>query len=152
MRKRTLQVALVLASVAVLGATTTASAAAPGVVRTVLTGAAEVPGPGDNNGFGRAVVQSKPLQSQVCVNIRYFGIDAPTGAHIHEAPAGVAGDVVIDFTPLIATSPASYIAGCVSVDTVLARELKQDPEEYYVNVHNPAYPAGAIRGQLAEAA
>lgn len=151
MRKHTLQFALVLASVAVLGTAVAASAAPPGVSKTTLTGPQEVPGPGDNNGFGRAVVQSKPLQSQICVSIRYFGIEPPTGAHIHEAPAGVAGDIVVDFTPLIATSDPSYISGCVPVDTELARDIKQTPADYYVNVHNLVYPAGAVRGQLAAA-
>lgn len=150
MRKRTLQVVLVVASLAVVGVTTTtASAAAPGVSRTVLSGPAEVPGPGDNNGFGRAVVQPRPVAGQVCVNIRYFGIDPPTAAHIHEAPAGVAGDVVVDFVPLIATSAPSYISGCVAADEELARDIRQNPADYYVNVHNPAFPGGAIRGQLA---
>ncbi len=150
MHKRALQVALVVASLAVIGPTTatTASAATPGVSRAVMTGPAEVPGPGDRNGFGRAVVDSSPQLNQVCVNIRYFGIDPPSGAHIHDAPAGVAGDIVVDLTPLIATSDPSYISGCVPVDTALARDIKQNPAEYYANLHNAAFPAGAIRGQL----
>lgn len=149
MHPRHLKVAIVLAAIAVLGTTTVATAASgPDVSRTTMSGYEEVPGPGDPNGFGRSVVQTNPQRSQVCVSIRYFGIDPPTMAHIHAAPMGVSGDVVVDFTPLLATSAPSYIQGCVPVETTLARDIQRNPSDYYTNVHNAAYPAGAIRGQL----
>jgi hypothetical protein len=34
------------------------------------------------------------------------------------------------------------------VDRSLIKAIIQYPEEYYVNVHNMPYPAGALRGQL----
>lgn len=148
MRCRLALIAIPLAAVTTLGLATAASAAPAGGSATVLTGAKEVPGPGDPTGVGRAAVRPEPLRGQVCVSIRYFGIDPPSGAHIHEAPADEAGDIVVDFTPLIATSDPSYIQGCVQADTTLARDIKRNPADYYVNVHNAAYPAGAIRGQL----
>ena len=84
----------------------------------------------------------------VCITIRYRGIDAPSAAHIHEGPPTVAGPVVIDFGVLIATSPAGQITGCVPVEPALAADVGQNPSDYYVNVHNAAFPGGAIRGQL----
>ena len=37
---------------------------------------------------------------------------------------------------------------CKAVDRDLIIAIAQDPANYYVNVHNTDYPAGAIRGQL----
>jgi hypothetical protein len=32
----------------------------------------------------------------------------------------------------------------------LAKDILKDPADYYVNVHNAEYPAGALRGQLSK--
>jgi len=61
-----------------------------------------------------------------------------TGAE--EAP----GPVVV---PLDAPTDGSS-SGCATVDRALAKDIRQNPEDYYVNVHNAEFPAGAIRGQL----
>ena len=137
-----------IASIGIGLASVASAVVPPGTSSTVLTGEREVPGPGDPNGLGRAVVSPRPSDSLVCINLRYRNIVKPTGAHIHEAPPTEAGPIVIDFTPLIATSAAGTIKGCVVVDPALARDVAQNPSDYYVDVHNAGYPAGAIRGQL----
>jgi hypothetical protein len=38
--------------------------------------------------------------------------------------------------------------GCAAADPALALDIVMNPWNYYVNVHNPDYPPGAIRGQL----
>ncbi len=115
---------------------------------TQLSGSNEVPGPGDDDGTGAATVSIAMIDdttAEVCWDLAYSNIDAPTGAHIHEGAAGVAGPVVVDF----GTPGATSHTGCADVTAELADEIVADPAGYYVNVHNEAFPAGAIRGQLA---
>jgi hypothetical protein len=84
-------------------------------------------------------------------------------AHIHRGRAGENGPVVVT----LAWPQDGQAADCISEDRILpsgapafarnpatgqplapASEILMEPEEYYVNVHNQAYPAGAVRGQL----
>ena len=116
--------------------------ALPTVLHAQMTGEQEVPGPGDPNGFGRATIILIPPDT-VCYVLTARHI-APATAHIHEAPPGEAGDVVVELAP-----PTSGISGgCTSADPELVADIAANPSEYYVNVHNEPYPAGAIRGQL----
>jgi hypothetical protein len=108
---------------------------------TLLVGSEEVPLPGDPDGIGFASIWLNHGQSTVCWELAWTGIGTPFGAHIHEAPAGVAGGVVIPLSPIA--------AGCkTEVDRDLIKDIIQNPEGFYVNVHTPPFPAGAIRGQL----
>ena len=111
-----------------------------------LTGAAEVPGPGDPDGTGTAQITVNPGQKRVCYKLRVSNIAPATAAHIHEAAPTAAGPVVVTLgAPTSGTS-----SGCVTVTRALALEILKDPGDYYVNVHNAAFPAGAVRGQLAK--
>lgn len=109
-----------------------------------LTGAAEVPGPGDTDGGGSATVRVNPGQMQVCYTLTVTGIDAATAAHIHRGATGVAGPVAV---PLEAPADGSSEA-CATVTRDLAQEIIRNPAGFYVNVHNAAFPNGAVRGQL----
>jgi len=136
-----LVVSLLLAAVAVASAATDSFSSQ----RARLTGAQEVPGPGDPDGWGRAVVRVYPKMQVVCYDLWVWNIDPATAAHIHVGKPGVAGPVVI---PLTAPTGGSS-SGCISgVDAGLAQAMADNPRQYYVNVHNAAYPAGAIRGIL----
>lgn len=66
-------------------------------------------------------------------------------AHTHEAPKDAAGSVVV---PLLPEDPSDEWSDCVEVDRDLILDIIRNPEEYYVNVHNAEFPAGAVRGQL----
>ncbi|MBW3580756.1 MAG: CHRD domain-containing protein [Actinobacteria bacterium] len=110
-----------------------------------LTGAAEVPGPGDDDGDGFANVFLQPADGQICYDINVEGIDPASAAHIHEGGPDVAGPVVV---PLQAPSEGS-IDDCAQVDVALIERIEADPSGFYVNVHNASHPDGALRGQLA---
>jgi hypothetical protein len=116
-------------------------------IKVTLTGAAEAPGPGDPDGTGTAKFRVNVGQKQVCYELVADRIDSATAAHIHRAAPGVAGPVVV---PLAAPTHGTSEA-CATVTKELAKELIQTPEAFYVNVHNAAFPAGAIRGQLTKA-
>ena len=113
---------------------------------TTLSGAAEVPGPGDPDGSGTAMLTLNQGQGEICYELTVSGIATATAAHIHVGDSTVAGPVVV---PLAA--PASGTSsGCASVDPDLIKTIRQNPENYYVNVHNAEFPAGALRGQLSK--
>ena len=109
-----------------------------------LTGAAEVPKPGDPDGFGSAEVRINPGQQEICYSLEVSDIAPASAAHIHLGTAGVAGPVVVALVP--PTSGES--AACVQVTREVARAIIKNPANYYVNVHNAEFPAGALRGQL----
>src|SRR6266498_5443120 len=142
--KRTTLLQFIMILLTVL-ALTSIAAASGRTFTTTLTGAAEVP-PGDPDGMGTATITLIPGAGQVCWEIQVSGITLPaTASHIHEAPAGVAGPIVV---PLSAPDATGFSSGCTSVSRQQILEIMQDPEEYYVNVHNTDYPSGALRGQL----
>jgi hypothetical protein len=114
-----------------------------------LTGAAEVPGPGDPDGSGAAFVTLNQGQGEICYGLAVSGITLPaTGAHIHEGDASSSGPVRVALTPPDSTG---FSSGCVEADPELIKEIRKNPEGYYVNVHTlPLYGAGAVRGQLSK--
>ena len=110
-----------------------------------MTGAAEVPGPGDPDGSGRAEVSIADRIDEFCYEIKdVAGIQPATMAHIHRGAVGVAGPPVVTLeNPVDGHSKA-----CPKVDEAIADEIEANPANFYVNVHNAEYPNGAIRGQL----
>jgi hypothetical protein len=133
---------LLVAAVAVAG-----TAHAQGrSLSTTLTGAAEVPGPGDPDGTGTAALTVNPGLGQICYALTVSGIAPATAAHIHLGAVGVAGPVVV---PLAAPTGGSS-SGCAEAPRELALAILKSPSDYYVNVHNAEFPAGAVRGQLSK--
>jgi hypothetical protein len=107
-----------------------------------LTGAAEVPGPGDPDGTGVAVITIAGTTVHYMIQTQNIG--GVVAAHIHRGTADVAGPAVVTFDPnMLASGSAPGIAQSL-IDEIVA-----NPGGFYVNVHTAEYPAGAVRGQLA---
>ena len=136
----------VLASVIVAAIITVMAPVAAGgrPLTSELSGANEV-GPGDPDGSGSAHVTLNQGQGEICFSIETSNVDNILAAHIHVGAAGVNGGVVVSFD--WANTGGN---GCVAANADLIKQIRQDPSGYYVNVHSPEFPAGAIRSQLSK--
>ncbi len=113
-----------------------------------LSGANEV-APGDPDGTGLAELTLNQGQGEICWSITTDGVTSPSRAHIHRGEAGTNGPIVVFFYDLVVSPPIPVaVSGCTEVDPDLVKEIRQNPEQFYVNVHNAEFPAGAVRGQL----
>ncbi len=105
---------------------------------------------------GSVVLTLNQGQKRVCWTFGAVTLTAgealPHAAHIHEAPAGRAGPVRVDLfgTATTGAAPASYPTGtiCVAADADRIRDIRQNPENYYINLHNAQHPGGVMRAQL----
>lgn len=132
---------------ALLAGALASGASAQTTFTTTLRGSAEVPGPGDPDGSGFAVVtiSGTTINYSLLVN----GVTNPTAAHIHSGVFGTAGGIVVDLAP-------TFGAGCATgsvpgVSTMLIDQILANPSAFYVNVHSTEFQNGAIRGQLGNA-
>jgi hypothetical protein len=153
MKQRRLFAALLLAALVALAIAGPASAAKLGgadqggrQLTTTLTGEQEVPEPGDPDGIGFATVTVNPGQGVLCYELSVSGIAPAEAAHIHEAPFGEAGGVVVT----LEAPTDGFSGGCIDVGRELAKDILKNPADYYINVHNDPYPNGALRGQLSK--
>lgn len=130
-----------------------ASAAVTTLEAELIGGDAEVPDPGDPNGSGGARITINVQKEKVCFTIVVLEIILPAAAaHIHEGAAGVAGDIVVTLVPPeeIGGTGIGLSTGCVrNQPRPLLRDIKNNPDQFYVNVHTSDFPGGAVRGQLA---
>ena len=107
-------------------------------------------GVGDPDGSATGSITVNVGQDRVCwefTNVTNIGV--PHRAHIHRAPAGTNGGIVVDFFNGVAGTQGP-LTGCTT--TPLSRDVLTDlirnPSAYYLNLHNADFPAGAVRGQL----
>jgi hypothetical protein len=150
MRRRALAAAVTVVLVFALSALVAPAAAASGGRATLLaaslTGAQEVPGPGDPDGSGRALVRLSG--DQACFLLKWSRITAPVAAHIHVGRRGVQGGIVVLFFMGQLPDTLNAVAGCAAADPAVVDAIVADPRGYYVNIHTGDFPGGAIRGQL----
>lgn len=121
----------------------------------------EVPGGGDRGGIGFARLALDEARETACYFIEWRGLEGHvTAAHLHVAPRGKDGPHAIDlFNDEHFDGKRDATWGCVRVEDdkgheghMSAREKIRDiienPEDFYLNIHSTRYKDGAIRGQL----
>ena len=96
---------------------------------------------GDPDGTGHATLTLYKKAGKVCATITWAHIGTPTAAHVHRRSDG---GVVLGLTSSVTGGPKCR----TGVKHKLIERLAEHPRRYYVNVHNDAFPAGAIRGRL----
>ncbi len=121
---------------------------------------------GDANARGRATVfgidgaqNANTLCYAIVVDSQLAELNQAPGngraAHIHEGARGSNGPVVA----ALAWPQNGQAGDCISEATEgkfptkeagIVQRILKNPQNFYINVHNSVYPAGAIRGQLAE--
>jgi len=107
-----------------------------------LSGANE-PGGGDPKATGSATVTADTSSGQVCATVT-SDVSGAVAMHLHKGASGVAGPVVVTFDAKKINAGST----CGTVSAAIAGQIAADPAGYYVNVHTPAFPKGAVRGQL----
>lgn len=142
----------ILSPLAIGGALAAAALAGPAMaaddmarLSAKLDGASETAG-GEAGGTGAFYGEVDPDSGDLCYTLTADGIGTPTAAHVHKGAAGSDGGVVV----------ALNVTGndgdeCVALQRDVAKAIVADPAGYYVNVHNAAFPKGAVRGQLGKA-
>lgn len=94
----------------------------------------------DTDGSGSFEATVDQDKGQVCYKLEVKNIDTPRAAHIH----GPSGAPVV----MLANPAEGKAEGCANASGEVMAELVAKPADYYVNVHNAAFPGGAIRGNL----
>ncbi len=134
--------------------------AAGGTLSTQLNGA-KIPGGGDLGARGSARFELAPGEASVCFEIRWRDLDGVvTAAHIHRAARGATGPHHIDLVngehlvgkrnllaACVAVQDGGHGHGGASAEATIQQVIDR-PQDFYLNVHTTAFPAGAIRGQL----
>ena len=160
-----LLIAVSAAGIAVAGVTLQTGIASAGhtndVLEATLDGRSEVATGaennrivGDPNGKGEAYVFGIDGDATtLCYVLTVDKIAPAEAAHIHEGAKGENGPVVVN----LAAPADGNAADCLTEGEAgkgltpgKVLEILENPEDYYVNVHNPEFPGGALRGQLAE--
>ena len=168
--RKSLRWALGLAALATVSAPSAAFAGHTNtVLQTMLDGSSEVAEDGDMsmlvgdvNGMGEAYVFGVDGdETTLCYQLFVSGVQlVPVGdgmaAHIHEGAVGENGPVVA----ALAGPEDGNAADCLTEgeegkfptgEMGIVQRILNNPSDFYVNVHNPQYPAGAMRGQLGAA-
>ncbi len=144
---RAISVAVVAPALAGAALLFTAGAAfaAPQTLSANLSSANEVGGSGSSL-TGTATVTVDAASGQVCAKVT-SNVTGAAAMHVHKGATGANGPVVV----ALDVKSINGASICAKATTAIATAIAADPAGYYVNIHTPAKPAGALRGQLASA-
>ena len=136
-----------LGAVALIALPASGSAPAGHAFFAKLSGEHEIPD-ADLDGYGTFSGSFSGVK--LCFGVQVFKIANPTAAHIHQGGPAANGPIKVSLNV-----PPSGLAGasaqCKNVPVAIANAIKANPGAFYVNIHNGAFPNGAIRGQLFQA-
>lgn len=135
----------ILVAIGIAGAPT-ASSVGPLNYQATLAGTNEVP-PNVSAATGTATLTLSADETHVSATVTYSGLVAgSTAAHIHVAPAGSPGPVVIPLSGATGVTSGSFQVVDAAVTPTQVTDLRSGT--WYVNVHSTTYPGGEIRGQF----
>jgi hypothetical protein len=129
-------------------------------VSTTLLGINETP-PNNSQASGFATFTYDTANDVFHYNLSWTDLTTPaTAAHLHLAPVGVPGPIILPIAPIPSTTSGSIVGGLLTAAdivnqgttglTTIAQIAAQiQAGNVYVNVHDSEFPAGEIRGQLA---
>jgi hypothetical protein len=110
-----------------------------------LNGSQEAPQRVQTSATGEATISLNADNSLNCI-ISTTDLSDATAAHIHLAPAGQAGDIII---PLNSGAGATWT--CPSTVLTAAQLNALQTARLYMNIHTPDHPNGEVRGQIVAA-
>lgn len=154
---------MVGATLVALMTSVAAAGATPGNLRTHLSGAEEAPAV-DTSAQGQAVFQVDEDGTAVDYRLNVANIDDVLMSHLHLAPAGTNGPIVVWLYPdapppqlIEGRTQGTLATGTITADDLVGPLAGGSLDDLldairagtvYVNVHTTAFPGGEIRGQL----
>lgn len=154
--RRSFVTALGVGGAVLAGAGVTAAGTRPRNFRTHLSGDEVVP-PVDTNAQGQAKFQLDGAGDELSFKLNVANIEDVIGAHVHRAPAGENGPIVVflfgdPFTDPV-TVNGTLAEGTITDDGVIEDDLGMFVESMesgnaYVQVHTLENVPGEIRGQI----
>ena len=110
----------------------------------VFSGANEVPA-NASPGTASGILTVNDTTGEISWNFAYADLQGTiTAMHIHNAPAGANGGVVVG----LGIAGGAGTLSDSTTDLTQAGNINADPTNYYVNIHSNVYPGGELRAQL----
>ncbi|MFJ2895178.1 CHRD domain-containing protein [Streptomyces sp. NPDC087218] len=106
-------------------------------------------GPAVGDKDGKAVALVKVKGGRVTFALTWNGIGRPTRGHLHQGRAGSDGGVKAELFGTAMPVSVNSAAGQTTMSSAaLARRLRTEPGDFYIDLHSEEFPGGAVRGRL----